>query len=42
MMKQRSKLVRAKKETKKHALAMRMDGSGLDPEEEEKRNPKKD
>ena len=41
-MKQRSKLVRAKKETKKHSVALKMDGSRLDNNEEEKVNPKKD
>ena len=41
-MKQRSKLVREKNKTKKHSVALKMDGSRLDPNEEEKINPKKD
>ena len=40
-MKQRSKLVRQKKETKKHSTVMKMDGSRLDDKEEEKTGPKK-
>ena len=41
-MERRIKLVRAKKETKKHSVAMKMDGSRLDNNEEQKVNSKKD
>ena len=42
LMKQRSKLVRAKTESKKHPVTIKMDGSRLDANEEEKEDPKKD
>ena len=41
LMKQRSKLVRDKKVTKKHPVAIKMDGSRFGPDEEEKTSPKK-
>lgn len=41
-MKQRSKLVRTKKVTKKHTVAMKMNGQRLADNEEEKSDPKKD
>jgi hypothetical protein len=42
LMKQRSKLVRAKTEFKKHPVLFKMDGSRLVADEEEKEDPKKD